>query len=427
MDAPSRDVRKKVLVLFPNEWDRVELAATKYRDRYEFSFEGFDLFRFPQNLQLLWFDARRFIDRIVARYQDAGLDGVVSNEEQFGTLITALVARRLGLPGTDPDAVRLCQHKYYARLLQQRVEPEATPAFTVFPMDLSHPAQIDLPYPFFVKPVKATFSILARRIHGPDELRALLDFRPLERRILRKLIQPCNDLAEFEIDAGHMLAEEILTGQQYTVEGMVHDGVTTILGVVDSVMYVGTDAFERFEYPSSLSSDVQARMAVLAERVLSAAGFDHGVFNVEMFHDPASGRIQILEINPRLAYQFADLRRKVDGYECYEAVLALAVGQTPPQFTPRLGEHAASASFVFRTFEPRRLKTYPNARRLQRLRRSYDDARLMIYRKSSAQMHREMRWLGSCRHAICNLGAEDQAQLYDRYRRVRHELALKLA
>ena len=315
MDTASRSERKKVLVLFPNEWDRVELAATRYRHRYEFVFEGFDLFRFPQNLQLLWFDARRFIDRIVARYQGAGLDGVVSNEEQFGTVIAALVARRLGLPGADPDAILLSQHKYYARLLQQRVVPEATPAFTVFPMDAAQPPHIDLSYPFFVKPVKATFSILARRIHDAAELRSLLEFRPFERRILRKLIQPCNDLAEFEIDAGHMLAEEILAGQQFTVEGLVHAGTTTILGVVDSVMYPGTDAFERFEYPSSLPADVQSRMAVLAERVLSAVGFAHGVFNVEMFHDPASDRIQILEINPRLAYQFADLRRKVDGYE----------------------------------------------------------------------------------------------------------------
>ena len=192
-------------------------------------------------------------------------------------------------------------------------------------------------------------------------------------------------------------------------------------------MYPGTDAFERFEYPSSLPTAVQTRMAALTERVLSAVGFDHGVFNVEMFYDATSDRIQILEINPRLAYQFADLRRKVDGYDCYDAVLALAVGQTPAPFAPGLGEHAAAASFVFRTFEPRRLKTYPNARRLRRLRRSYNDARLMIYRKSSAQMHREMRWLGSCRHAICNLGAEDQSQLFDRYRRVRNELALKLA
>ncbi len=419
--------RKKVLVLFPNEWDQAELAAPKYGERYEFLFEGFDLFRFPQNLRLLWFDARRFIERVAARYADAGLAGVVSNEEQFGAVIAALVARRLGLPGADPDSILLAQHKYYARLRGREVVPEATPDFAVFPFDAPQALDAELAYPCFVKPVKATFSILARRVHGPAELRALLDFRSLERRILRKLIQPFDDLSTFEIDAAHMIAEEILTGQQVTVEGMVHGGVTTNLGVVDSVMYPGTDAFERFEYPSSLPADVQARMGTLAERMLGAVGFDHGIFNVEMFYDAATDGIRILEINPRIAYQFADLRQKVDGYDGYEAVLALAVGEVPEPFTAGLGEHATAASFVLRTFEPCRLKRYPDARRLAVLRDSYEDARLMLYRKSNAQMRRELRWLGSCRHAICNLGAADKGQLFHRYRRLCRDLALELA
>ncbi|MDJ0522173.1 MAG: ATP-grasp domain-containing protein, partial [Planctomycetota bacterium] len=84
---PAARRRKNVLVLFPNEWDRAELSAARYTEQYELLFEGFDLFRFPSNLQLLWFDARRFIERIVQRYRHAGLAGVLSNEEQFGAAI----------------------------------------------------------------------------------------------------------------------------------------------------------------------------------------------------------------------------------------------------------------------------------------------------------------------------------------------------
>lgn len=99
---------KKILVLFPNEWDREELGRPRYQGRYRFLFEGFDLFRFPENARLLWFDARRFVDRIVARYRGAGLDGVVSNEEQFGAMIAAIVAERLGLPNLGaPDQLQL--------------------------------------------------------------------------------------------------------------------------------------------------------------------------------------------------------------------------------------------------------------------------------------------------------------------------------
>ncbi len=422
---------KKILVLFPNEWDRAELARPRYRGRYRFAFEGFDLFRFPENARLMWFDARRFVDRIVAKYRGAGLDGIVSNEEQFGAMIAAVAARRLGLPTADPRAIMVAQHKYYSRLAQARVAPEATPRFGVFPYTVRRAEEIEFDFPFFVKPVKATFSILARRVERFDEVRDLLTFRPLERRILEKLVQPFDDLGAdcggFDVDAHHMIAEEILAGPQVTVEGIVHRGEVTILGIVDAVMYPGTIAFERFEYPSSLPEPVQARMRALAERLIRAFGFDHGVFNVEFFYDRERDQIRILEVNPRIAYQFADLREKVDGYNTYDAVLALATGEAPPPVAKGCGRHRHAASFVLRTFERRRLKAFPDRTRIETLQHRYEDARFMIYIKTGAQLEREMKWLGSYRYAICNLGAPDQLQLFDRYHRVRDELAFEFA
>ena len=66
-------------------------------------------------------------------------------------------------------------------------------------------------------------------------------------------------------------------------------------------MYPGTSAFMRFEYPSRLDADVVARLEDIARRAVEAIGFTHGLFNVELFYQPASGRITIIEINPRMA------------------------------------------------------------------------------------------------------------------------------
>src|SRR5262249_54752160 len=149
-----------------------------------------------------------------------------------------------------------------------------------------------------------------------------------------KLIQPSNDLAReyrmgFDIDSHHMIAEEVLAGTQVTVEGIACGGKVAILGIVDAVLYPGPIAFPRFEYPAALTEPLQSRMAAIAAQALRALSFDHGVFNVEMFHDPATGRITILEVNPRVAYQFADLYEKVEGFNTYDAVLALATGEPP--------------------------------------------------------------------------------------------------
>jgi biotin carboxylase len=422
---------KEILVLFPNEWDRAELESPRYRGQYRFRYEGFDLFRFPENVRLAVFDARRFIDRIVAKYRHAGLAGVVSNEEQWGALIAAVVARRLGLPGADPRAVLAAQHKYYARRLTERAVPEATPRYAAFPYDVRRAEEVGLSFPCFVKPVKATYSILARRAERFEDVRRLMTFRPLERFILEKLIQPANDLASdfgmgYDVDTHHMIAEEMLTGAQVTVEGFARRGEITILGIVDSVMYPGTIAFERFEYPSALPAPVQARMRAIAERALRALGFDHGMFNVELFHDPATDRITLLEVNPRVAYQFADLYEKVEGFNTYDGVLALATGGAPTLVKGR-GRYRHAASFVLRAFGRPRLKAFPDRARISALQRRYEDARLMVYVKTGAQLEREVKWLGSYRYAVLNLGGMNGSELVERYHDVKGALAFEFA
>ncbi len=117
----------------------------------------------------------------------------------------------------------------------------------------------------------------------------------------------------FELGTKYLLAEEHLSGQQVTYEGLVHNGECTTVGIVDSIMYPGTICFERFEYPSSLPQSVQLRMADIANRFMHGIGFNNGLFNIEFMYNPAHDTIHIIEINPRLVSQFADLYEKVDG------------------------------------------------------------------------------------------------------------------
>ena len=112
-------------------------------------------------------------------------------------------------------------------------------------------------------------------------------------------------------------------------------------------MFPGTLAFSRFDYPSALPESVQQRMSDIAATLMPALGFDNGMFNIEMMYDPEADAISIIEINPRMASQFADLYEKVDGTNSYAVLLDIAQGRTP-RFTRRQGrygfclEHRAS-------------------------------------------------------------------------------------
>jgi biotin carboxylase len=417
---------KRILVLFPKDWDRDELSGPKFRGRYEFLFEGFDLFKFPQNAALLTFNVFQFIERIAERYRTERIDGVFSNNEHFGALIAAVIAKRLGLPGSDPLAVIDCQHKFYSRVRQRAILPEATPRFAVFPYSVRDPSEIGLAFPFYVKPVKATYSVLARRVNDFGELRQHLRFRAIEKMVIKKLVKPFNDLmrvhTDYAVDAHHMIAEEVLHGVQVNVDGFVFGGNVNILGFIDEVMYPGTQAFMRFEYPSRLPRQVLARMSTLTRDLIEGMGFDFGFFNVELTYDPASGEIRIIEINPRLASQLANLYRRVDGYDPYELLIAMSLGEKP-KYERGNGEFGAAASFIFRRFDGLPVKSVPSRDQLRSLNERYPDARLMLYLKKGASLAREMKWLGSYRYAVLNLGGHSPSDLHDRFRRIRQQLA----
>jgi len=106
-------------------------------------------------------------------------------------------------------------------------------------------------------------------------------------------------------------AQERLRGEQVTIEACFFRGEAQVIGVTDSIMYPGAFSFRRFEYPSRVPREAQERMADIVVRFARAIGFDDGIMNVEMIHDPLTGALRIVEVNPRMCAQFADLMEKV--------------------------------------------------------------------------------------------------------------------
>jgi hypothetical protein len=410
---------ERILVLFPNDWDRDELARPKYRDRYEFIFEGRDFFKFPGLLWLAWFRADRYIDELAARYAGRGLAGVLSSDEYVGAAIAAAVARQLGLPGADPAQIVTAQHKYYSRLRQREAVPEAVPDFALVPLRRGRRAERTLPFPFFVKPCKGTFSLFAAKVDSEAQLAGHLAFRPHERFLLGRVTRPFNQLLRrlttLEHDADWFIGESLISGVQVTLDGFAFDGEVEIMGVVDSVMFPGTSTFERFDYPSQvIPAAVQARMIEIAKKMVRGLGIAHGQFNIELFYDASADAIRVIEINPRLSYQFADLYENVDGANTYDVLLDLTLGRRP-RFTKGGGRYACAASFVLRTFAGRRLRAVPGPAEVEAFTAQYDDARLRIYGRAGQSLASEMRAMGSYRHGIVNVGAGSLLDLFAVY------------
>jgi len=409
--------RPRILVLFPKDWDRYHYARPEMANAYDVRFLGFDLFSFPENVRLLYFDVERYIDKCVAYCRRHGINAVISNHEPIGAAVAAAVAEQLGLPTPGLRAVMLSQHKLASRQVLKRALPDNVPDFAPFPYDIRDAAAFPLPFPCFIKPVKATFSVLALRARGFDDVRNLLSLGLGERFVLNRLNHPHNILRhripEITVDADGMMAESLLDGQHVNVDGFAENGTPHILGICDEHMYPHTDAFSHFEYPSSVRAAAQQRIAEVAKQAAMALGFHHGFFNMEMSYDRRRDAISIIEVNPRMASQMMSLYADALGVDAYPMEAELALGRTPPRAEPR-PHPGVAASFAFRRFDGRQV-TRPSREQIDRMVAAVPDAKLMLYIKPMSGVRREMRWMGSYRYALVNFGAPDQAELYRRF------------
>lgn len=415
MTFPTASRTPRVGLLFDQDYDA--LAHARLAAQLQIDKCGQDIGRLAGKLQLLRFDFERFADAVAARACRRGWAAVLSHQEFQGALSAALVAERCGLPGTSPESILACHNKLYARQVLERVYPEANVAFRVLD-PLADGVPDDLQFPVHVKPVRGTFSILARRIDQAQDYLRLTRFSALERWSMQHLLAPFDRIAAARLPAAvnacRFLIEETLQGTQHNLDGWVDENGVHLLGIVDAHTYLGTQAFQRWHYPSALGTSVQQQALNVARRFLHAVGFTRGMFNMEFFFNAASNRLSVLEFNPRLSSQFGDLYRQVAGVDPHRMAIALALGESVCPVPREQPVAQVAASLVWRSFGPQAPPPLPSRSQRSAFAAAFPQATLMAYPRAISLFARGSRWLDSHRYGVINLGASDLQQIEER-------------
>jgi biotin carboxylase len=220
-------------------------------------------------------------EAIVALGDQVPIDGVVAADDA-GVVAAAMAGQKLGVRANDPDAAAATRDKGRQRALLAAAEVPQ-PAFALVPpSDDGSQAAAQIGYPLVVKPVDRSAGQGVVRVDDPTGLGATL-------ARVRSIVGESEDL----------LAEELMTGEEVALEGLVRDAELTTLAIFDKPGAVEGPFFPEtiLVTPSRLPEAAQVECRRVAAAALAAIGIGHGPVHVEMKVD--GDKVRVIEVAAR--------------------------------------------------------------------------------------------------------------------------------
>ncbi|HET8700965.1 MAG TPA: ATP-grasp domain-containing protein [Nitrococcus sp.] len=348
------------------------------------------------------------------------IDAVIAHWDFPTSIIAPVLCREYEIASPSLESVLKCEHKYWSRLEQQKVIPGCIPGFNSFdPFDANALERIELEFPFWIKPVKSFASQLGFKIHDVREFQeALAEIQgaigdiggPFDEALtlieLPEEIRGCS---------GRMcIAEEIIAGEQFAIEGSMFQGEYQVHGALDMPKDAAGRSFERYDYPSALPERVQRRMIDSCGKFLRHIGFDNGCFNAEYLWEKESDKLRLVEINTRISQSHSDLFAKVDGMSNHEVAIDVALG-TRPRMPHREGKFRIAAKCMIPHYEDGIVTRVPSRQELAQIEERFPDTHVQIDVEPGRRLA-ELPNQDSYRYVLGTifLGADSREQLLDR-------------
>ncbi|MBW5420227.1 ATP-grasp domain-containing protein [Streptomyces sp. BG9H] len=219
-----------------------------------------------------------------------GFDAVVTIAE-LSVLPVAEIARELGLPGNDPEAVRGIRYKDRCRqLLRDAGFPQPESAVCHGLEEARRFVERTAPGPWVVKPRDGLASIGVCLVREPEDLSAAVA-QASSASLVEEV--PQNQAAEPTSDQAHVTDEELrqtapflvethVSGTEYSAEGVFIEGAPLVLGLTRKEVTSGFISTSQ-RMPSGLDEATASAARDTVTRALTETGITHGAFHVELW------------------------------------------------------------------------------------------------------------------------------------------------
>ncbi|MFW6082056.1 MAG: ATP-grasp domain-containing protein [Desulfosalsimonas sp.] len=315
-------------VLFLCDASDIEEVEHSFADQsaYELTIETFE--------KILSFGVKDYLYHTVEHinHNPEIYDGVVGTHDS-SAVFAAIIAEETGKRFASVQSVINCQNKYMCRRIQRSCVPEHTPNFCLALDYLRNPERLQTP--FFIKPVRANISFGSHRIETPQQLEFYIGSESMDIARFNQYYLEAIGSYSMHYNAINMatcnsfLCEDLIVGNQVTVDGFIFEGEVTCFGVTKAVYHPGTNIFSHHEFPCELSADLHSTITSALSRLIPETGINNSFFNVELRVDETAGTFKIIEINSRIAFQFARTIEAVTGISPLHMLCDVAVGKAP--------------------------------------------------------------------------------------------------
>lgn len=330
--------RKKILFLCDaSDIDIIE-QSFRHLKQYDLTIETVE--------KILNFGIIEYLSQTIKRinHNPEIYDGIVGVHDS-SAVYAAIIAQETGRFFVPVNALVLSQNKYLCRRIQEKIIPDCAADFCLALDYLRDPSR--LATPFFIKPARSNISFGTHKIDKPEHLEYYIGQESMD---IARFNQYYLDALSFNskyhnalniATCNSFLCEELISGTQVTMDGYIYKGEVFFFGITKAVFYPGKNSFSRHEFPYHFSSKLDNSIKTNLGKLIPQLGIDNSFFNVELRADEENETFKVIEVNCRIAFQFAKTIQAVTGFDPLHMLCDIAVGKKPEK------ESVSSERFEF--------------------------------------------------------------------------------
>ncbi len=348
-------------------------------------------------------------------------DGIVGTHDS-SAVFAAILAQETGKIFASVQSVINCQNKYISRRIQRRLVSAHTPTFCLALDFLRDPDQLRTP--FFIKPVRANISFGTHRIEGPEQLEyyiglesqdiAFYNIHYLEALSLNSRYHHALNLAT----CNSFLCEDLITGEQVTVDGFTVNGRLHLFGFTKAVYHPKTNSFSHHIFPFHLSPGLEQAVREALDVLIPGLGLDNSFFNVELRVDEAAESFAIIEVNSRIAFQFAKTIQTVTGIDPLHMLCDVAVGREPAMSSPDQDLYRYCYNFELHSFSDARVLQTPTQSAYEEIKLKFPDVTVRNLIHENALLSEFKHNPESYRYCILDVPGNSEEEIMSAYQDV---------